>query len=220
MSNLEAGLFQARARLLRAKDALDTAVCLYLDGDLDGAYRALFTLAQESERLTLTTRILPAYTGRSDALQRIDEMIAAEIQVAIGYTGQGWFGLRFPALLPKKERGSTEYTRITLYSAMRQFFVNKAPQQYNDCVLIFRHIYDRERPERQYRDHDNIEVNMVVDVIALYLLRDDAPLRCQHYYCSIAGDTDATEVFVVPQTEFVTWLTCAPEELKLYETPF
>ena len=41
--------------------------------------------------------------------------------------------------------------------------------------------------ERAYRDHDNIEVNMVTDIITLYLLPDDAPRRCAHYYCTPPG---------------------------------
>ena len=71
-----------------------------------------------------------------------------------------------------------------LYPAMRRFFAGKLPHIYSDCVLIFRHIYDRNRPERSYRDHDNIELNMVVDIVALYLPPDDAPPRCAHYYCN------------------------------------
>ena len=48
--------------------------------------------------------------------------------------------------------------------------------------MIFRHVYDRNRPEREYRDHDNIELNTVVDAIAMFFLVDDTPLECRHYY--------------------------------------
>jgi heme/copper-type cytochrome/quinol oxidase subunit 2 len=35
---------------------------------------------------------------------------------------------------------------------------------------------------------------------------DDAPMRCQHFYCSAPGSSERTEVYVVPQDEFTRWL--------------
>ena len=46
----------------------------------------------------------------------------------------------------------------------------------------------------------------MVDVIALYLLPDDAPLRCAHYYCSAAGEREQTEVYVIPCGELGAWI--------------
>ena len=43
--------------------------------------------------------------------------------------------------------------------------------------MIFRHTYDRNRPEREYRDHDNIELNTVVDAVVMFFLVDDAPIH-------------------------------------------
>ena len=67
----------------------------------------------------------------------------------------------------------------------------------------------------------NIEVNMVTDIVALYVMQDDAPLQCCHYYCSAAGESDRTEVYVVPRDEFAQWLilekTIPEEGVKLYE---
>ena len=104
---------------------------------------------------------------------------------------------------------------------MREFFLDSQPVRYNDCVLIYRHIYARDRPERKKRDHDNIEVNMVSDIVAMYVLPDDGPSVCSHYYCSTQGQSDRTEVYVVPQCEFTGWLENEkqmPEQgVKLYE---
>ena len=70
------------------------------------------------------------------------------------------------------------------------------------------------------RDHDNIELNMVTDIVALYVMEDDAPLCCRHYYCSAAGSTERTEVYVVPRTSFGDFLLLEdqmPDEgVKLY----
>lgn len=56
------------------------------------------------------------------------------------------------------------------------------------------------------RDHDNIEVNIVADIVALYTLPDDKPDVCNHYYCSAAAEKERTEVYVVPKADFQKWL--------------
>ena len=93
--------------------------------------------------------------------------------------------------------------------------------RYQDCVLIYRHVYDRARPERKMRDHDNIEINMVSDIVAMYVMPDDSPAVCSHYYCSTAGQEERTEVYVVPKKEFPIWLamenTMPDEGVELYE---
>ena len=147
--------------------------------------------------------------------------MAQTIPIEMGYTELGWFCLRIPALLPKKGSGSPTYIQQALYPAMNRFFKGKVPASYFDCVLIYRHVYDSARPERAWRDHDNIEQNMVTDIITLYLLPDDAPAQCAHFYCSAAGSADSTEVYVVPREQFPTWIYAAfhdrLKEVPLYE---
>ena len=189
--------------------------------DRDGAYLEAFDFADKSEKLTLTARDLPAYTGHPQARKTSKEVIADNIPVRIGFTSESWFGVVIPALLPKKHKGSPMYIYDFLYPAMQNFFCGKQPVRYENCVIIFRHIYKYDRPERHYRDHDNIELNAVTDVIALYVMYDDAPLMCEHYYCSASGNENRTEVLVVPQNEFMTCYANLKsnnnEELILYE---
>jgi len=110
-----------------------------------------------------------------------------------------------PILLPRKEKSSRNYIRGFLYPELEQFAAGRRIR-YRNCVLIFCHVYDRNRPEREYRDHDNIELNTVVDAIAMFFLVDDTPLECRHYYCSTAGSTERTEVYIVSRNEFEDWL--------------
>ena len=53
-------------------------------------------------------------------------------------------------------------------------------------------------------------------------MEDDSPHVCQHLYCSAEGDCDKTEVYVVPQEEFLMWykmqLKIPDEGLKLYDS--
>ena len=190
----------------RLKNEISQTIKLAENNEFKLAYKLALKAANTSEKLTLITRTLPAYTGCPTAKDDMKLQIAESIPVDIGFTIEGWFSVRIPALLPKKSEGSASYIRSYLYPAMQHFFSYVPPVKYSDCVLIFRHIYDKNRPERQYRDHDNIEVNMVADVVALYVMQDDAPLKCCHYYCSAAGDEDRTEVYVVPKSEFPNWL--------------
>ena len=193
----------------------------YQEGNIKQTYESALRLEEVSEKTVLLTRALPAYTGNPKARLETENLIKLSIPIEIGFTEEGWFSLRIPALLPKKDAGSADYIRSSLYLAMREFFLDSQPVRYNDCVLIYRHIYARDRPERKKRDHDNIEVNMVSDIVAMYVLPDDGPSICSHYYCSAQGQSDRTEVYVVPQCEFTEWLENEkqmPEQgVKLYE---
>ena len=193
----------------------------YQDGNIKQTYESALRLEEVSEKTVLLTRALPAYTGNPKARLETENLIKLSIPIEIGFTEEGWFTLRIPALLPKKDAGAADYIRSSLYLAMREFFLDSQPVRYNDCVLIYRHIYARDRPERKKRDHDNIEVNMVSDIVAMYVLPDDGPSVCSHYYCSAQGQSDRTEVYVVPQCEFTGWLENEkqmPEQgVKLYE---
>lgn len=180
--------------------------CLTGGKCMELAYATALRLAEESEKLTLLARALPAYTGNPQALQDVEKCIEKSVPVEVGFTVEGWFCVRLPFLLPKKEEGSASYIRGILYPALRNFFRNKEPARYAESVMIFRHVYDEKRPERRYRDHDNIEINMVSDTVALYVLNDDAPPCCDHFYCSAASAWERTEVYVVPKQDFIQWL--------------
>lgn len=208
-----------KEKTLRARIA---AMEYYLDEeDRESYFQQALLIEECAEQLTLAARTLPSYIGHPDAETQVEAILKQEIPVEIGYTKEGWFSVRIPMLLPKKSKGSTDYIRSFLYPAMRDFFVEKPPVRYREAVLIYRHVYDRRRPERQMRDHDNIEINMVSDIVAMYVMPDDGPAVCAHYYCSAAAEQERTEVYVVPKGDFPTWLsgeTAMPDGgVELYE---
>lgn len=184
---------------------LKTVQTDYADKRMEAALEKAVSAAKQAEEVALLTRALPAYTGHPRAKELTGNAIAETIPIEIGFTDQGWFCLRIPILLPRKEKSSRSYIRDFLYPVLEQFAAGRE-FRYRNCVLIFRHVYDRNRPEREYRDHDNIELNTVVDAIAMFFLVDDTPLECRHYYCSAAGSTERTEVYIVPRNEFEDWL--------------
>ena len=177
----------------------------YEDKRMENTMEKAVSAAKQAEEVALLTRALPAHTGHPRSKELTRDAIAEAIPIEIGFTDQGWFCLRMPILLPRKEKSSRSYIRGFLYPELEQFAAGRRIR-YRNCVLIFRHVYDRNRPEREYRDHDNIELNTVVDAIAMFFLVDDTPLECRHYYCSAAGSTERTEVYIVPRNEFEDWL--------------
>jgi len=220
-SGFERCLNSADRRLNKVGAALKETRIHLQRHDMESAYAAAFEFADQSERLTNLARVLPAYTGHPCAKKMMEDAILKVFPVEIGFTVEGWFCMRIPALLPKKNKGSADYITDPIYPAMKRFWHGKPPVRYPYNVIVIRHVYDRDRPERQYRDHDNIELNRVVDIVALYVMVDDSPMRCRHYYCSAPGSTERTEVYVVPQDEFICWLgqedNIPDEGVKLYE---
>ena len=147
-----------------------------------------------------------------------------EIPVQMGFTEQGWFQLRIPLLLPPKGKGGAEYVRGYLYPAMMRFMrSDNRALRYRECILIYRHVYTRGHEARKYRDHDNIELNMVTDTVAVRVMADDSPMLCRHYYCSALGESERTEMYVIPRSDFFLWLEMEdhiPEEgLKVENNP-
>ena len=174
--------------------------------DILGMHEAALEHIGYAEKYIVESRAFPAYLGRPNAKELVYNKVFEHMQIKIGFTKEGWFVLKIPALLPKKNEGSPTCIRDAAAEAMRRFFNGKNPVRYEYCTLIYRHMYRSDRPKRQYRDHDNIEQKAVTDIINLYVLRDDSALRCKHYYSSEPGTEDETQVFVVPQNEFKSWL--------------
>ena len=193
---------------------------VYADKRMEEALTKSVTAARISESVALKTRALPAYTGHPQADAMVQNAIEEAVPVEMGFTEEGWFFLRMPILLPRKEKSSRSYLRGFLFPALERFTYEKPKIRYRNCVLIFRHVYDRNRPEREYRDHDNIELNTVVDAIAMFFLVDDTPLECRHYYCSTAGDDERTEVYIVPRADFEGWLAMEKNSEKLRKKLF
>ena len=164
----------------------------------------LFDLSCACERLALIARELPCYTGRPTAKAQVLAQAAQEHGIVV--SSAPWFCVTLPVLLPRKEHGSCEFLRRPLYHTLALYFRQHDRPTFTDCVLCFVHTYPYDRPERAYRDHDNIELNAVADAIAMFVMHDDAPLLCSHFYCSQMGEKECTRVFVIPRGSFVTWL--------------
>ena len=190
------------------------------NGMLSEANMLAFENYRHAEALALCYRAIPVYTGLPYAKKEVHRIMSEEVHFEIGYTDEGWFCVRFPRMLPKKEKGGVEYIRGQLYPALERFFQNEFPERFKDCVIIYRHVYAEGFPDRKKRDHDNIETNEITDAIAVFVMTDDAPKYCQHHHCSVEGPQERTEVYVVPEKDFIKWYeaskTFPSEGVKLH----
>jgi len=199
-------------KLLKKLNAVKTD---YADKRIEEALEKSVTADKISESVTIKIRALPAFTDNPRLDAMIQEALEEAIPIELDFTEEGRFYLRMHILLPRKEKSSRSYLRGFMYPAFEKFIHGKPKSRYWNGVLIFRHVYDRNRPEREYRDHDNIELNTVVNAIAMFFLVDDTPLECRHYYCSAAGDEERTEVYIVPRADFESWFAMEKEPEKL-----
>ena len=119
-------LGKVEAKLSRMKEQAAAVRWFYENGNLLESYNRALRLEELSEQTVLLTRVLPAYTGAVGATTQTDAIISDTIPVEVGFTAEGWFSIRIPALLPKKASGSADYIRSYLYPAMRKFFEGTA----------------------------------------------------------------------------------------------
>jgi len=61
-------------------------------------------------------------------------------------------------------------------------------------------------PQRHVRDNDNLEIRDILNMINTYLLTDDSGLLCDVFLTAEIGETDITQIFVMPKHLFPEWL--------------
>lgn len=199
-------LGKVEAKLSRMKEQAAAVRWFYENGNLPESYNRALRLEELSEQTVLLTRVLPAYTGAAGATVQTDAIISDTIPVEVGFTAEGWFSVRIPALLPKKASGSADYIRSYLYPAMRKFFDGKPPSAFGIVCL----------PTAMCMTEADRNGPCGITIISkpiwsrifwrCMFCPDDHPAVCSHYYCSAAGSEDRTEVYVIPKHDFPMWM--------------
>lgn len=93
--------------------------------------------------------------------------------------------VRVPALLPKKKAAEGfKFLVVPLQAAFEEYHRQHALPHFSDCVICIEHIYDRCLPITAVRDYDNLEFKSILDVIALYCMKDDTGALCDLYHTS------------------------------------
>ena len=78
---------------------------------------------------------------------------------------------------------------------------------FSDCVICIEHIYDRCLPITAVRDYDNLEFKSILDVIALYCMKDDTGALCDLYHTTRFSYASCTMISVMPKKSFPAWLS-------------
>lgn len=109
--NKESQFYQVLVKIengIKRMSEQTAAVRWYLEADdLDTAYDKALGLEAVTEKTTLLTRVLPAYTGYRTAKEDVADIIAKEIPVEIGFTAEGWFCLGCQPCFRKSHPGLT-----------------------------------------------------------------------------------------------------------------
>lgn len=153
------------------------------------------------EKLCNAARLLPE-SYAPEPLPEVTEAIREAHGISYHFDREKCiFEARIPALLPKKETGSARWIRATVQSTLREFVGQEAIEPLEgEYVIVYEHLYSEER--RRMRDHDNIELNVVMDSIALFLLIDDNAQYLDHFYTGRFAEKDETIVTLVPKHLF------------------
>lgn len=116
--------------------------------------------------------------------------------------------IELPELLPHRPSFDTIRKKMNYYydyakwktkyeAAFRKEYEYGKFRIYNDKVcMIFLHHYDKSR--KTYPDPDNLETKAIIDIIALYIIRDDSYKFMSHYVDVMEDDRDFTEIIVCP----------------------
>ncbi len=166
-----------------------------------------------SEKLCLSSRKIPHYIDCDsndgyEKIEQINEQIANTWDIKICYTKQGWLQIILPIMLPKIKQHNAKVIALPLQIALKKFFKNKDVDKKIPSVICYCHVYSKDVSPSRHLDHDNIETKSITDIITDFVLYDDGPKFLNHYHCSAIGEYNHTEIFVVPQNEFIQWLVC------------
>ena len=173
----------------------------------DEFLKTALSIQVNAEKLCLKARLLPLRSGHPMAMEMVKDNISSAVNISIYPVFRNWMKITIPALLPKKETGGVEYIRDSLNEALNKYFKNKEKNIYSEpVILIFNHIYSKWYNGRRFRDHDNIEINAVADLITLNFLSDDNPTNCQHFQYTTEGEEDSTVIYLVPYSDFSFWV--------------
>lgn len=156
------------------------------------------------EQMCRYARLLPSLGEPSPRQETAEQIIAKESGVSIEISPEGYPRFVLPRLLPRRIKDSKKYIRDAFMSAMNQHKDRKIKT--TKQVIHVQSIYADRGNNRIWRDHDNLEAKVVIDVVAAHYLIDDSPQLLDHYYDARTGEMDKTIVTLIPYNEFASYI--------------
>ena len=123
--------------------------------------------------------------------------------------------ITLPCLLPKKkQRKSTEFLIDPLYFTLSSYVRNHIVPRFNECVVCFSHVYDKNLSIRRVRDYDNLELKQILDVVCAFVMEDDTGLLCDAYNTTELGDSDCTRITIMGKERLSEWIEKRKSSIK------
>ena len=131
--------------------------------------------------------------------------------ICISCSDDGIIGITIPCFIPHRRKKQTGLITEPLFAALAQFISSQSPElpfeRFNHCVICINHVYDKAMFEKGHkRDHDNIEIKGIIDVINTFLLTDDNGCLCDIYSTSELDSRDYTQISVMKKDMFPEWV--------------
>jgi len=178
-------------------------VASFPDNYHDISYKA----AIQSEYIVQKLRRLIFETTNTSKVEYLTQA-AISLDISIKEV-DGTVEIVLPCLIPKRKSKPTEFLSEPFYAAMSQFIssIQLPFERFEDCVICITHVYDKSLfNKRRIRDHNNLEIKGIIDVINLFMLIDDSGNRCDIYNSSEVADSDTTRISVMKKDMFPEWI--------------
>ena len=220
-------LDRAISRTRRILDDLKFIREMNREGKKDVVYNFTLLTAEDAEFLIRNTRELILSQKTPTGEEDVQRIIDATYPVEIGFNAEGWFGVRIPLLIPKKDNYSVKYLEKRLGPVLEEFWRVRPRFQLapHDSVIVFRHIYSTHRPGWEHCVPADSEIDCVIRLFFSHVFRKIFPIDFRHYHCCAYGEEECTEIYVMPATDLGKWLSqetsirsILPKGEKLYGT--
>lgn len=109
--------------------------------------------------------------------------------------------ITIPRLLPArgKESGYIRSTIADLFRDRPRIFLR-------DVVVAVEQQYGVDLPPRRWRDHDNVELNSLLNELSLWALGGDDPQTVDLFQFATEGEQNTTVIHIVHRFKFLKWI--------------
>jgi len=159
------------------------------------------------------------YSTTNSSWPEIMEHAADALDIDVACGTNGLVEITFPCLIPKRTKKPTDFITAPLAAVLERFVSELEPplERFKHCVICITHVYDETLYcNARKRDHDNIELKGIIDVINSFLLIDDSGNLCDIYQTSEFADVDHTRISIVKKDMFLEWIMDTKFTRKAY----
>lgn len=158
----------------------------------------LLNASMEAEMICNNLRkmlIMAGVTGSYDRDAQLRNIHNIEIDV-----NDETVHMTLPSLpLKKPDHKNCSFLIDPIIHFLQNYIANTRPEKrkkFNRARVTLCHCYPKDTPARRVRDCDNIEVKKLLDVLALYFLKDDNIACCEILHTSRPAEDYMTEITI------------------------